>query len=188
MSPKLQITDCEIVPHKKANVLRKAFVDKFADKNLPQYETVMGFGEAYGAVVHNYGCLWEVIRPFTPISRDIAYKIIQNHSEVYVMWDRPSENLPRALQKSRMLKLESSVLAERLKERTFNSRSEFAFLPDDLYVFDEAMSFFVILTHVSMPHFKNICLTSLTDLEDKGVPPLLQELFDFVDMGSPNVD
>ncbi len=169
----------EIVSPVEGRTLRRAFVDKFADKNLPHYRIVMGYGDFYGTYSHK-GLLWEVIRPYKFIKRSVACKYIAQYSEVYIMWDYPLAGTSRKLQKSRVIKAKGSDVGQYLNGRR-NRESDFRFLPADIYVFDKELTFHITFTRVNFYGYGNVCLTSLSDLDDYGMSPLLLEMFELID-------
>ncbi len=172
----------EIVSPIEGRALRRAFVDKFADKDLPQYRIVMGYGDYYGTNGH-VGLLWEVIRPYKFIKRSVACDYLSQIEEVYIMWDYPIRANPRNLQKSRVIKAKGRDIASYLK-KLVRPDGEFSFLPSDIYVFDSALNFHITFTHIRFTGLGPVCITSLADLKDYGINPVLQEMFDLVDEDS----
>ncbi len=170
----------EILPTSEGRRLRRAFVDKFAKKDLPQYRIIMGYGDFYGTNGEHKGLLWEVIRPYKFIKRPVACDYISKIPEVYIMWDYPITSNPRTLQKSRVIKAKGADIAEYLNGSPSRSR-DFDFLPQNVYVFDPDVSFHITFTSISIAGLGNACLTSLFDLNDYGISPALQEIFDLVD-------
>ncbi len=170
----------EIIPPTEGRALRRKFVDKFAQKDLPQYRIIMGYGDYYGTNGEHQGLLWEVIRPYKFMHRSVACKYISQIDEVYIMWDYAVKSNPRNLQKSRVIKAKGTDIARYLNRPMYGS-AEFKFLPNDLYVFDLEISFHITFTDINMAGLGYVCLTSLQNLDDYGISPALQEMFDLID-------
>lgn len=152
------------VSFKEACSLRRRFISKFADKNLPQYRSVMGYGDFYGTSEWHIS-LREVLRPCNLISRESALGLVSGYPELYVMWERPLGNTSRNLQKSRMLKLSGTALADTLK--TPNLPQELSFLPKDIYVFSNESDFYIAFTDDYIKGIGGICVTSLSNTDDR---------------------
>lgn len=171
----------QIIPLSDSRALRRAFIEKFVDKTLPQYRAVMGHGDFYGSNGHQ-GYLWEVIRPYKLISEAAALELIAQENEVFVMWDLPLRNTSRALQKSRMIKLDGADLSAYL-EKTTKVNDPLSFLPRNICVFDREVSFHVTFTVEYINGFGYVCLTSKTNIENDGISPAFRELFEFFHFG-----
>ncbi len=170
------------VAPKEARALRRAFINKFADKRLPQYRAVMGHGDTYGNTTHN-GFIWEVLRPYTLISFERALSLLGSMSELYVTWDKkPSCTKENAL-KFPLLKLSGSELAKTLENDRDAFSSERSFLPLDVYVFDEELNFHVTITNQQIQGIGTVCITSRNDIGDTGISPLMSELIDITRFG-----
>jgi hypothetical protein len=148
--------------------LRKAFINKFTAKNLPQYRSVMGHFDFYGTNTHK-GRLWEVIRPYNLVSLDFALSALAEREEVVVIWDDLHFKINNKLPKVPILTFSGTELSAIL------SNPSAKVLPDDIYVFDRELSFFVVLTHVSLDGFGRVCMSSL---EDETVRPEFKAMLD----------
>lgn len=165
---------------KKARALRRAFINKFADKRLPQYRAVMGHGDTYGSYTHN-GYIWEVLRPYTLISFDCALELIASMPELYVTWDNSA--LRRSAVKTNLLKLSGVDLAATLRADSFAFSPDRSFLPPDLYLFDEEMNFHITVTNQHISGIGRVCITSRDDLKHTGISPVMTELIKLARFG-----
>lgn len=166
---------------KEAHQLRKEFIKKFGTDSVPQYRSVMGHGDFYGANGHR-GRIWEIIRPYKIISMEIALKLISEMDEVFVMWDNALHETSRILQKTRIVKTKGDILAEDLgKPRA--RRECFDFLPQDIYVFGRNFDYHITVTCEYLRGFGYICLTSLDNLLDDGVTSAFREIFEYYELG-----
>ncbi len=160
---------------KDSHRLRHAFVDKFADKGLPQYNAVMGYGEAYGSSAHN-GKLFEVLRPFTLISFDVALSMLEKSEELLITWDTCAMRDNKALPRTMLISISGKVLATLLKT---NSKA----LPETIYAFDESLDFHITFTEMHLSAVGRVCFTSKTDLPETGISPLVREMFELTGFG-----
>jgi hypothetical protein len=128
----------------------------------------MGHFDFYGANTHK-GRLWEVIRPYNLVPLEFALSVFAEREEVIVTWDDVHFKINGKTPKIPVLSLVGTELAEIIVGKSKTA------LPDDIYVFDRELSFFVVLTHVSLDGFGRVCMSSL---EDKNVRPEFKAMLD----------
>ena len=170
------------VAPKEARALRRAFINKFADKKLPQYRAVMGHGDTYGSFSHN-GYIWEVLRPYTLISFERALAMLRDFSELYVTWDNKSFGINDKPFKSLLLKVSGVELANAIDNERHGLLHENAFLPEDVYVFNESIDFHVTFTNQNIEGIGKLCITSRNDIDDTGISSLMRELISVTGFG-----
>ncbi len=148
--------------------LKKAFINKFTSKTLPQYRAVMGHFDFYGTNTHR-GRIWEVIRPYNLVSLDFALSTLAEREEVIVTWDDMHFKINNKLPKVPVISCTGNEVVGMITDASKSN------LPDDIYVFDRELSFFVVLTHVSLDGFGRVCMSSL---EDENVRPEFKAMLD----------
>lgn len=164
----------QTLPLSNARSLRRAFVEKFADKSQNLYRSVMCHGDFYGASSHMSN-LWETFRGYNIISRKTALSLLSAMPEVFITWDVTPAKISRNLQKSRLVKLSGGDLAAVLSS---NYRGENDFNPNDIYVFTPDLSQHITFTHAYIKGYGYVCLTSLEDVNDPYISPAFRELFE----------
>lgn len=174
---------------KEARIAKRAFINRFADKTLPWYRTAMGHGDVYGGGPRG-GFIWETLRPYTVISRSRALELISGLGTVYITWDNGSllllkkeyrDNLP----KGSVITAEGAELAAYLADNHAEFEPGNIVLPNELYVFPTDMSLHVTLTGDSLPPIGQLCITSLTDMPETGIPSAYREVFEIARLGKP---
>lgn len=174
---------------KEARNAKRALINRFADKTLPWYKAAMGHGDSYGARPKG-SLIYEVFRPYTVISRPRALELISELETVYITWDSTSaatlikeyrDKLPR----------ESVIAASGTETAAYlaDIHAEFEpgniVLPNELYVFPTDISLHITLTGDSLPPIGQLCITSLTDLKETGIPAIYREVFELSRLGKP---
>lgn len=178
-----------VPPRNEARSAKRAFINKFADKTLPWYKTAMGYGDFYGARPKG-GFIWEVLRPYTVISRPRALELISNLKTVYITWDSGSAALLKKeyrekLPEESFISADGAELAVYLADKHAEFEPDNIVLPNELYVFPTDMSLHVTLTGDSLPPIGQLCITSLTDLSETGIPKSYREVFEIARLGKP---
>ncbi len=171
----------ETVAPKEARSIRKQFINKFADKTLPQYRIVMNHGDFYGANTHN-GCLWEVIRPYNIISFEKTIEILKDIDELFVIWDDVRFCFDGKVPKSPVLKFDGIELSKLLAEDCDKPKTKRA-LPSDIYVFDRELNFHIIITHITIDGLGRVCITSKEKTEDFGISTAFEEFIKETELG-----
>ena len=170
----------ESIKYKRA--LRKDFINKFADKTLPQYRYVMQHGDFYGANTHK-GCLWEVIRPYNVISFEKALETLKEYEELFVIWDDRRFCFDGNNPKTPVLKFNGIELSKLLAEDSSVKPNEKRSLPIDIYVFDRELSFHITFTHITIEGFGRVCITSKEKTDDFGISPAFEEFIKETELG-----
>ena len=160
---------------KESRALRREFINKFAVKELPQYSSVMGFGETYGNNTHN-GYLWEVLRPYTLISFEVAQKLVSSMNEAFVTWDFRSVHNEKSMFKNPVACFAGFELVELINDIESN-------VPESIYVFNESLDYHITFTNQTVEGVGRVCLTSLTDLSETGISELMKELVEVSHFG-----
>ena len=131
----------KIIPENEAQKLRKQYIDTFID-------TEKDYFKKYIQERHNYsdgscytGYLWDCLKNFFVIDFKYIQEITYKSNEVFVFWDIHTKE--RILitdywkfRKEAVLRLDFETLIMNLE-----------YLPEDIYIFDESMTWTLILTH-----------------------------------------
>lgn len=144
---------------------RKRFIAGFADKDLPYYRCIMGLEDCYG-VSAACGFIWEVVRPYNRISFDGALAEVERRGELMLMWDKSTAKSRGAavnghMPRSGIIRMNGADIAFCIRDMRSFYPDKSNFLPRDLYVFDNELSFFVIFTQVNDPVLGLLCMTNL---------------------------
>lgn len=149
-----------------AQMLRAQFIDKFINKNHPLYNNIDGISadkDVQDGYTHSH--LWSCLKikqtaEFYSMMRELGK---MNCPTVYAMWDVYPKNsfnkgyVPEYLQFFRtddIIELTPKELCEMLlREHHIEERASVIgdictrYLPEDLYIFDYSLSWFMALTH-----------------------------------------
>ena len=136
-----------------ANVLREKYINTFIDDNKHSYkdniQELRKFSDGYCYT----GYLWEFII-FPEVIEFDYLKKLSFETDVYVFWDIHTkerifiENYWK-FNKHDVLKLNYNILLNNLK-----------YLPEDIYIFNEALDWTLILTHETDLNNIGICIKS----------------------------
>lgn len=172
----------KIVEPQEARSIRKQFINKFTDKNLPQYRLVMNHGDFYGANTHK-GCLWEIIRPYNIISFEKAIESLKSFEELFFLWDDLRFRFDGKLPKTPILKSNGNEIAKCLIEDGLEKVNANRSLPNDIYVFDSELTFHITFTHINIEGFGRVCITSKEKTDDCGISPAFEEFIRETELG-----
>lgn len=147
----------QIVTNDK-NELRKKFIHKFVDTNADNYKKDITTLKEYSDGMCYDGYLWDSLKAdYTQIERTMeqAMAYLKNKGNVFVMWDIFSKQrvpLSRILSnkypKDTLIEIDSLELSQFIsREWSEDYRSDEKYLPEDIYIFDNAMNWYVIYTH-----------------------------------------
>ena len=144
-----------VLPPEDSLKWRECYIQKFIDHSSPFYEKNVlklrkfSDGEFYD------GYLWDcVINIQTITFDDFSSKLINLKSCVMAMWDLHSQDKIRVpnywkFGRGDVLRVDSAILCEGLEH-----------LPEDIYIFDETLSWTLISTHEYRDNNSRICAVS----------------------------
>ncbi len=171
----------QYLPINLACRLRKEFIAKNISGSSQSYRYSMRHGDFYGTDSHR-PCMWESFDNYTVISRATALQILNEMPTVYLTWDTNSAKLSRKLQKSRMVSACGTDIATAI-EKDIN----YSFRPSNFYCMAADLSHCVIFTNVTINGIGDICLTTIQNLKQTGVPESYKALFEcYRDSSNPN--
>ncbi len=155
----------EIVPMDRAEVLRKSFIQKFIDTAGDHYKKHISALIRHGDDLFYNGYLWSCLQENDNYQKECtmeaAAEFLKNKKNVFVMWDlfskerlsgkRFSLDYPKAT----VLSMQGSLLGQRIVEEWNDERAAWAagfqcqglWFPEDIYCFDESMSWYAVFTH-----------------------------------------
>ncbi len=149
-----------------ADHLRHNFLETFTDKTLPFYQKTLRMRRFSDGMCY-MGYIWEVLKkPYTIITREAALALLCNKAEVYVLWDiRTIKNVAQRFQykvpKDMVIRTDGQSLAEQLRADFASLAEPVSFLPEDIYVFDDSLSWFIAFTHEPDERGEIMCMTDL---------------------------
>ncbi len=155
-----------IVDQALADRLRQDFIERFTDKTLPFYQKTLRMRQFYDGMCY-MGYIWEVLKkPYAIVTREAALALLSDRTEVYVLWDiRTMKNVAQAFHykvpKDQVIRTEGAELAEQLRADFAPLSEQVSFLPEDLYVFDDSLSWFLVFTHEPDERGCVMCMTNL---------------------------
>ena len=142
-----------IISAEDAYGIRQRYIQTFIDTDTTFYKTSIERLEQFRDGLCYTGYLWDCLRkPYTVISVADAIARIQQRRQVFALWDIHSAErilVPDywKFPKDTVLQVKSNTLTENLR-----------FLPEDLYLCDDSLSWTVILTHESNSDNSRICI------------------------------
>jgi hypothetical protein len=144
-------SELRILPRKESATLREAYLQAFVDRSSAHYQTYIEARFQFTDGAHYTGYLWDCIRGGIRITYERFCHEVVRHREVHVMADDHSRDRvisdplwPYA--PNSVAILQPNLLLQLLQA-----------LPKDIYVFDESMSWTLILTH-EHDERRRICL------------------------------
>ncbi len=149
-----------------ADHLRHNFLETFTDKTLPFYQKTLRMRQFFDGMCY-MGYIWEVLKkPYAVVTREAALALLGTQAEVYVLWDiRTMKNVAQRFQykvpKDMVIRTDGQSLAEQLRADFAPLAENVSFLPEDLYVFDDSLSWFIALTHEPDERGDIMCMTDL---------------------------
>lgn len=155
----------EILPTKQAVALRKAFIRKFVDTTSEHYQKHIAtlIRDIDGFCYDGY--LWDCLKDNKKWKKECrmedATAFLRDKKNVFFMWDLFSEErlsgkrLSLEYPKASIISMEGSLLGQKIVEEwniehdawTSGFQCQGLWLPEDIYCFDESMSWYVIFTH-----------------------------------------
>ncbi len=154
-----------IVDQALADRLRADFIDKFTDKTLPFYQKALRMRRFYDGMCY-MGYIWEVLKqPYDRVTREAALGLLEERAEVYVLWDvRTMKNVAQAFHyrvpKDMVIRVEGRCLAEQLRADLASPSLPASFLPEDIYVFDDSLDWYIAFTHEADERGVPMCMVS----------------------------
>lgn len=148
----------DIVPDNKKGKLRNSFVEAFVNTSTEYYKKYISNLKEYPDGLCYDGYLWDSLKvdyEQVESSMEDAIQYLKEKDTVYVMWDiyslyRVAEYriLTNKYPKDTIIKTDSLELCKFiLDEWKWEFASDNQYLPEDIYIFDETMKWFVIFTH-----------------------------------------
>ena len=129
------------LPARKAAVLREHFIETFLDTKKDFFQRNIRQTKRFSDGVCYTGYLWDCIVRYSRISLNALLRKLLSHDKVYVMWDVHS--CERILMPNYWLFPKDAVL----EVNTDFLASNLAFLPQDIYIFDDSFRWALIPTH-----------------------------------------
>ncbi len=155
--------DYTIVNQEKADSLRQAFIEAYTDKSLPHYRKTLGLRRFFDGMCYA-GYIWEVLRkPYDIVTREAALALLDEKAEVYIMWDnRTMEKVAQSFHykvpKDRVIRMKGRELAEQLRADFAPLAENVSFLPEDIYVFDGSLTWYIAFTHEPDGNNQMMCM------------------------------
>ncbi len=149
-----------------ADKLRQDFIEKFTEKSLPYYQKTLRMRQFFDGMCY-MGYIWEVLKkPYAIVTREDALARLGTRDEVYVLWDiRTMKNVAQAFRykvpKDMVIRTDGESLAEQLRADFAPLAEQVSFLPEDIYVFDDSLSWFLAFTHEPDERGNIMCMTNL---------------------------
>ena len=197
--------DYKKLPKEKADLLRGEFTKKFIDTTHRLYKYIEGVsadepknGDDY-MESHLWSCLKKEYKRSTEFYSMMRALGKMEQEKVYAMWDvRPKkiidpfgcrENIPQYMQFFRtddVIEIAPKELCQMLlREHHIEENARLIgdicirYLPEDLYVFDESLSWFMALTHEEFTanNEHRLCYSNLETV-DEGVKENLNDMID----------
>ena len=139
---------------------RAAFTHAFVNESSPYYKKHIGHLNLCSDGMFYEGYLWDCIDNLQPVTfDDFNRRLKERNGSVMVMWDLHSHDkihIPDywKFEKSAVLSVDTFILAEGL-----------AHLPEDLYIFDESLSWTLVATHEYRQDDSRICAIACRNLK-----------------------
>jgi hypothetical protein len=146
--------------------LRKNFIEKFVDTKKESYKKHIATLKEYPDGMCYDGYLWDSLKAdYTLIERKMeqAITFLESKGKVFVMWDIFSKHrvpLNRIFSskypKDTLIEIDSLELSKFIsREWREDYRSDEKYLPEDFYIFDNTMNWYVIFTHEGYDNIMN---------------------------------
>jgi len=141
-----------ILPTMNANILRNQYINRFIDTSKDYYIKKITHLKRFSDGFCYTGYLWDCLKESTLVSYEYITSI-SHLDDVYVFWDIHSQDLIFIddywkFGKETILNVNYSVLIKNLE-----------YLPEDLYIFDNTLSWTLVVTHEYV-NFSRFCLKS----------------------------
>ena len=155
----------EILPTEQAVALRKAFIRRFVDTTSEHYQKhIATLSQDIDGFCYD-GYLWDCLHDNKMLEKECrmedAAAFLRDKKNVFFMWDlfskerlsgkRFSSEYPKAA----VISIEGSLLSQIIVEEWNNEHDAWTsgfqcqglWLPEDIYCFDESVSWYAIFTH-----------------------------------------
>lgn len=149
----------KVVDAKKASDLRKRFINTFVNTNHKLYQAHIKTLHTYPDGEFYIGYLWDFLLDNQDYeyecNMESACEYLKQKQNIYVMWDmfsnhRVCTNAKFAVEyaKDTIIQASATSIAQMLPNEweAWNNKSQIWF-PEDIYCFDDTMSWYVIFTH-----------------------------------------
>ncbi len=156
-----------VLDQARADRLRHEFLERFTDKTLPFYQKTLRMRRFSDGMCY-MGYIWEVLKqPYAVVTREAALAMLSDKADVYVLWDiRTMKNVAQRFQykvpKDMVIRTDGQSLAEQLRADFAPLAETVSFLPEDIYVFDDSLSWFIAFTHEPDERGEIMCMTDLS--------------------------
>lgn len=145
-------TSVECLSSELSHQIRERFVDEFIDHSDPLFEETIGQFHEFADGRAYTGYLWDFIKSRVLIDEAELWSRVNRRDWIYAMWDIHTSEHIRVEGYWRFPK--ESVLVSRPPAGVQNGQ---AFLPDDLYLFDDSFAWVAATTHDEIDR-KRYCL------------------------------
>jgi len=156
-----------IIQDTKQKQLREKFIQNFIDTTTNYYCKYLTAKNYYDGFYY-LGHLWETIPNSNTraIYPDEAYKLLSDKDKVFVMWDmRTMTNMGKAyhykVPRDMMIEMNGNELSEVIKTDKTLPVEQRSFLPEDIYIFDKSLYWYIIFTH-EFTENGDLCITNLS--------------------------
>lgn len=147
----------QVVDVPKASKLREKFIDAFINTRHELYQNYIETFHTYPDGEFYNGYLWEFLleQQATECNMESACEYLEKQGFVYIMWDLFSNH--RVFDKSKfatgyakntIIEASAGSIAKIISHEweCWNNKSE-CWFPEDIYCFDDTLSWYVIFTH-----------------------------------------
>ncbi len=132
----LNITKLPHIPEQESNSLREAYIRTFFDTDSEEYRKY--YYQLYQE--QGIGYLWGFLaQPFTPVPLEELKQSLQDKKEVLFFWDSPSP-VGTEISRKYVYKMQT--------EKLLNEYTRFT---DDMYMFDETLTWTAVISHETGP-------------------------------------
>jgi len=155
-----------IVNKEKKESLREEFIKRFVDTETDFYKKYINTLKEYSDGMCYDGYLWDSLKAdYKQIERTMeqAIEYLKHKGNVFVMWDiysqhRVYDNSKLAINypKDTVIETNSLELCKLIEAEWGNYLiGDESFLPEDIYIYDEKLDWYVIFTHEGYDSYTN---------------------------------
>lgn len=133
--------NCKVLPFDESALIRACFIDEFVDTTCNGYkETILKRKEYIDGICYT-GYLWDYLKEKNAVKENYIEQLAFVSKDVYVMWDiHTCERIHIddywKFGKENIVKINIEVLIKGEK-----------FFPEDIYIFDDTLSWYFVKTH-----------------------------------------
>ena len=133
--------------------LRNLYVDAFVDVTSDFYKRNIGSLKQFSDGLFYEGYLWDCLKNAQVIQcNELCSSLRRNIRRTMVMWDLHSQKkipVPNywLFERDRIIEVTSDVLVDNV-----------GYLPEDIYIFDEGMTWTLVTTHEHAANGERICI------------------------------